>query len=318
MKAIVTGGCGFIASHAVDRLVAEGHEVSVIDNMSTGFVENIAGHIQSKKVVLQKFDLGDLKKTCKALKSADAVFHLAANADVRRGLEDNFRDIDRNLIVTYNVLEAMRKNDVKKIVFSSTAATYGEPDVFPTPESYHPRQTSFYGASKLACEGLIEAFCEAYGMQAWMFRFVSIQGERHPHGVTYDFVKKLRSNSKELEILGDGTARKSYLYIGDCVDGFFLGFAKADARVNLFNLGHEEYVNVRKVADIITDEMGLKDVGYKFTGGERGWVGDSPLVHLDTSRIRALGWKPKVSIEETVRRTVRWLMANPYVYGRRG
>ncbi len=316
MKSIVTGGCGFIASHVVDRLVGQGHDVTVIDNMSTGFRENIAGHLDSGKVSLEKFDLGDLKKTVKALKGADTVFHLAANADVRRGLEDNFRDIDRNLIVTYNVLEAMRRNDVKRIVFSSTAATYGEPDVFPTPESYHPRQTSFYGASKLACEGLIEAFCEAYGMQAWTYRFVSVQGERHPHGVTYDFVKKLSQDPRELEILGDGTARKSYLYIGDCVDGFFLGFGKADARVNLFNLGHEEYVNVRKVADTIVDEMGLKDVRYRFTGGERGWIGDSPLVHLDTSRMRALGWKPKVSIEETVRRTVRWLLANPYVYGR--
>lgn len=316
MKAIVTGGCGFIASHVVDRLVGEGHEVQAIDNMATGFRENLAGHIQSGKVKLHEFDLGDLKKTAKTLKGADAVFHLAANADVRHGLEDNFRDIDRNLIVTYNVLESMRRNDVKKILFSSTAAAYGEPDVFPTPETYHPRQTSFYGASKLACEGLIEAFCEAYGMQAWVYRFVSIQGERHPHGVTYDFVKKLKADPRELEILGDGTARKSYLYIGDCVDGFFLGFGEAKARVNLFNLGHTEYVNVRAVADAITDEMGFKGVKYRFTGGARGWVGDSPLVHLDTSRMQALGWRPKVSIEETVRRTVRWLLANPYVYER--
>jgi UDP-glucose 4-epimerase len=284
--------------------------------MSTGFRENICHHLESKSIKLLEFDLGNLKKTEKALKGADAVFHLAANADVRHGLEDSFRDIDRNLIVTYNILEAMRKSDVKKILFSSTAATYGEPDVFPTPETYHPRQTSFYGASKIACEGLIEAFSEAYGMQAWMYRFVSIQGERHPHGVTYDFVKKLKANPKQLEILGDGTARKSYLHVEDCVDGFFLGFGKATGRTNLFNLGHEEYVNVKKMADIVTSEMGLKEVKYNFTGGERGWVGDSPLVHLDTGRMRALGWKPKISIEETVRRTVRWLLANPYVYKR--
>jgi UDP-glucose 4-epimerase len=316
MKAIVTGGCGFIASHVVDRLVREGHEVTVIDNLSTGYLENVQHHLDAKTIKLLQFDLGDKKKTEKALKNADTVFHLAANADVRHGLEDTFRDIDRNLIVTYNILEAMRKNDVKKLLFSSTAATYGEPDKFPTPESYHPRQTSFYGASKIGCEALIEAFSEAYGMQAWMYRFVSIQGERHPHGVTYDFVKKLNHNPKELEILGDGTARKSYMYIGDCIDGFFLGYKKAAGKVNLFNLGHEEYVNVKKVADIITDEMGLKGVKYNFSGGERGWVGDSPLVHLDTGRIRALGWKPKVSIEETIRRTVRWLQVNPYVYKR--
>ncbi|MDO9537825.1 MAG: GDP-mannose 4,6-dehydratase, partial [Thermoplasmata archaeon] len=190
------------------------------------------------------------------------------------------------------------------------------PNVFPTPETYHPGQTSFYGASKIACEGFIEAFCEAYGMQAWMYRFVSIQGERHPHGVTYDFVKKLKQNPKELEILGDGTARKSYLYIGDCVAGFFMGFEKASAKTNLFNLGHEEFIDVKSVANIITDEMGLKDVEYKFTGGQRGWIGDSPLVHLDTGKIRALGWKPTVNIEETIRRTVRWLLENPYVYKR--
>ena len=316
MKAIVTGGCGFIASHVVDRLVSQGHDVTIIDNLSTGFRENIQHHLDTKTVKLQELDLRDLDKVEKILKGADTVFHLAANADVRHGLEDTFRDIDRNLIVTYNILEAMRKNDVKRILFSSTAAIYGEPDLFPTPETYHPRQTSFYGASKIACEGLIEAFSEAYGMQAWMYRFVSVQGERHPHGVTYDFVKKLKENPKELEILGDGTARKSYLYIGDCVDGFFLGFEKGTGRTNIFNLGHEEYVNVKKVASIITDEIGLKDVEFKFTGGERGWVGDSPLVHLDTGRIRALGWKPKVSIEETIRRTVRWLLKNPYVYKR--
>ena len=153
-------------------------------------------------------------------------------------------------------------------------------------------------------------------MPAWMHRFVSIHGERHPHGVTYDFGKKLKADPRKLEILGDGTATKSYLYVGDCVDGFFLGFGKASAKVNLFNIGHTEFVNVRNVADIITDEMGLKNVKYNFTGGERGWIGDSPLVHLDTARIQKLGWKPKVSIEETVRRTVRWLLENPYVYKR--
>ncbi|MDD4308491.1 MAG: NAD-dependent epimerase/dehydratase family protein, partial [Thermoplasmata archaeon] len=316
MKAIVTGGCGFIASHVVDRLVSHGHDVTVIDNMSTGFRENLKHHLDSKKIRLIEFDLSDLKKLEKAIDGADAVFHLAANADVRHGLEDNFRDIERNLITTYNVLEAMRKNDVRKILFSSTAATYGEPDVFPTPETYHPRQTSFYGASKIACEGLIESFSEAYGMQAWMYRFVSIQGERHPHGVTYDFVRKLNANPKELEILGDGTARKSYLYVEDCVDGFFAGFEKSGSKVNLFNLGHQEHIAVKNVADIICDEMGLGNVRYTFTGGERGWIGDSPLVHLGSGRMRALGWYPKVSIEETVRRTVRWLVANPYVYSR--
>jgi len=314
MKAVVTGGCGFIGSHVVDRLVGQGHEVKVIDNLSTGYLENLQGHLDSGNVELLKFDLGELENTRKALEGADAVFHLAANADVRHGLEDNFRDIDRNIIVTYNVLESMRLNDIKQIIFSSTAAAYGEPDSFPTPEGYHPRQTSFYGASKISCEAFIEAFTEAYGLKSWMFRFVSIQGERHPHGVTYDFVKKLKANPTQLEILGNGTAKKSYCYIGDCVDGFFTGYEKAPGKADLFNIGHTEFIDVKSVANIITDEMGLDNVEYNFTGGERGWVGDSPLVHLDVSKLMALGWAPRVSIEETIRRTVRWLLANPYVY----
>jgi UDP-glucose 4-epimerase len=316
MKTIVTGGCGFIASHVVDRLVGQGHEVKVIDNMSTGFLQNVQHHLDNETIGLLRFDLGDFERTKKALEGADAVFHLAANADIRRGLEDTFRDIDRNLLVTYNVLESMRLNDVPRLLFSSTAATYGEPDMFPTPESYHPRQTSFYGASKLACEALIEAFCEAYDIQSWMYRFVSIVGERHPHGVTYDFVAKLKLDPTRLEILGDGTQRKSYLHIQDCINGFFLGFEKAHAKTNLLNIGHTEYVDVKTVADIVTSELGLENVRHNFTGGERGWVGDSPFVHLDVSKLQSLGWQPKLSIEEAIRRTVRWLVENPYVYQR--
>ena len=314
MKATVTGGCGFIASHVVDRLVSQGHEVSVIDNMTSGYIENIQHHLDNDAIQFHQFDLGNFEKTKETLRGADAIFHLAANADVRHGLEDTFRDINRNILVTHNILESMRLNDIKQIIFSSTAATYGEPDVFPTPETYHPKQTSFYGASKIACEGFIEAFTEAYGFKSWMFRFVSIQGERHPHGVTYDFVKKLKANPKELEILGDGTARKSYCYIGDCVDGFFTGYEKSPGKSELFNIGQTEFIDVKSVADTITNEMGLADVEYKFTGGQRGWVGDSPLVHLDVSRLMSLGWHPKINIEQTIRRTVRWLLENPYVY----
>ncbi|MCK4756900.1 MAG: NAD-dependent epimerase/dehydratase family protein [Thermoplasmata archaeon] len=314
MKYIVTGGCGFIGSHIVDRLMSQGHNVTVVDNMSTGFPEYVSQHNGNPNFKLEKFDLKDLPRVKEAFSGQDAVFHLAANADVRGGLDDNFRDLERNVLVTHNVLEAMRANDISKILFSSTAAIYGEPDVFPTPETYHPSQTSFYGASKISCEAFIESFCEAYGFQAWMFRFVSIQGERHPHGVTYDFVKKLKANPREMEIIGDGTSRKSYCHVDDCVEGFFTAFEKASGKVNLFNIGNTEHVEVKKLASYVTDEMGLEDVEYKFTGGTRGWVGDSPLVQLDIGKLRALGWEPKISIEETVRRTVRWLLANPYVY----
>ncbi|MCK5039241.1 MAG: NAD-dependent epimerase/dehydratase family protein [Thermoplasmata archaeon] len=314
MKYIVTGGAGFIGSHIVDRLLSQGHEVTVIDNMTTGFPEYVSHHDSNPNFKLEKFDLKDLERTKQVFQGQEAVFHLAANADVRGGLDDNFRDLERNVLVTHNVLEAMRINDISKILFSSTAAVYGEPDVFPTPETYHPRQTSFYGASKLSCEGFIESFCEAYGFQTWMFRFVSIQGERHPHGVTYDFVKKLKADPSQMEIIGDGTSRKSYCHVDDCVDGFILAFEKAKGQVNLYNIGNSENVEVTTLAGYVTDEMGLENVKFNYTGGTRGWVGDSPLVQLDISKLQALGWEPKNNIEQTVRRTVRWLLANPYVY----
>lgn len=315
MKYTVTGGAGFIGSHIVDRLLADGHEVTVIDNFSTGFSQYLAHHEGNPNFGLEKFDLKDLERTRKTFEGQDAIFHLAANADVRGGLEDNFRDLERNVLVTHNVLEAMRACDVPHVLFSSTAAVYGEPDIFPTPETYHPRQTSFYGASKISCEAFIESFCEAYGFRAWMFRFVSIQGERHPHGVTYDFVRKLKENPRRLEIIGDGTSKKSYCHVDDCVDGFLMAYEKARDRVNLFNIGNTEFVDVTTLASYVVDEMGLDAVEFDYTGGARGWVGDSPLVQLDISRLRALGWEPKNSVEQTVRRTVRWLLENPYVYG---
>lgn len=310
MKAVVTGGCGFIGGHVVDRLLKEGWAVDVIDNHSTSRKIHYVHNLENPNYRLHEFDLSDLERTKEVIAGADTIFHLAANADIRHGLEDTFRDLDRNVLTTYNVLEAMRINNVKKIVFSSTAASYGEPDVFPTPETYVPTQTSFYGASKLASEAFIEAFCEAYDMQSWIFRFVSVVGDRHPHGVTYDFVKKLLDNPNELEILGDGNQKKSYMHINDCMDGVFLAIEKMDGKVNRFNIGNDKYIDVKTVANIITDEMGLSNVEYKFTGGERGWIGDSPFVFLSLDRIKALGWSPKITVEEAIRSTARWLLEN--------
>ena len=204
----------------------------------------------------------------------------------------------------------MRLNDIKEIAFSSSAAVYGEPQTFPTPETEELIQTSFYGASKLACEALIQAFCEAFGFRGWIFRFVSVVGERHPHGVTYDFYYKLKADPTKLEIIGDGTQRKSFIHVGDCVDGIMTAYQKAKEKVNIFNLGLEEYVDVKTLAGYVTDELGLKDVKYEYTGGSRGWVGDSPLVLLSIEKMKALGWYPKASIEEGVRRTIRWLREN--------
>ena len=310
MKTIVTGGAGFIGSHVVDRLLAKGNYVKVIDNLSTSTDKYIRHHSNNDQFEFVKLDILDREKLIQEFAGFDLVFHLAANADIRRGLQDTWRDIEQNTISTYNVLEAMRANDITDILFSSSAAVYGEPDVFPTPENCELIQTSFYGASKLACEALLQAYCEGFGFKCWIFRFVSVVGERHPHGVTFDFYHKLKADPTTLEILGDGTQRKSYMYIEDCIDGIMLAYEKGKEKVNIFNLGWESYINVKTVADIITDELGLKNVKYEYTGGERGWVGDSPLVHLSVEKLKGLGWQPKVSCEEGIRKTVRWLREN--------
>ncbi|MBU3897275.1 MAG: NAD-dependent epimerase/dehydratase family protein [Nanoarchaeota archaeon] len=311
MKCIVTGGAGFIGSHLVDRLLLdETNSVIVVDNFSTGSLKNIQHNIENSRMIIKNNDLGDLKKTIDVFRGAAVVFHLAANADVRYGLNDNFRDIDRNLITTYNVLEAMRINNISKIIFISSAAIYGEPDVFPTPESYHPKQTSFYGASKIAAEALIEAFCEAYGMQAWIYRLVSIQGDRYSHGVTFDFFNKLKQSPHSLEILGNGTARKSFIHVNDCIEAIMTGYLKSSEKINIFNVGHDESISVTDIANMIVDELELKDVKYTYSNNSRGWIGDSPLVLLDTGRIKLLGWSPSISIAETIKSTVRWLENN--------
>jgi UDP-glucose 4-epimerase len=316
-KALVTGGCGFIGSHLVDRLLAAKTEVVNVDNMTTGIARFVEHHKGNPSFSNHEFDLKDLKRLTGAMKGGESVFHFAANADIRRGLEDTYRDLERNVLTTYNVLEAMRLNDVKDIVFASSAAVYGDQVKFPTPEDAPKVQTSFYGSSKLSSEAFIEAFCEAYGMRACMFRFVSVVGERHPHGVTFDFVKKLLANPKELQIFGNGKQRKSFLYIGDCVDGFMHAHDHAKGKVNVFNIGNLDTIEVTRLADIVVEEMGLKGVRYNYTGGDRGWVGDAPVVHLSIDRLMALGWKPKVSVEEGIRRTVRWLLANRWIYEQR-
>jgi UDP-glucose 4-epimerase len=316
-RALVTGGCGFIGSHLVDRLLAAGTEVVNVDNMTTGIARFVEQHDGNPSFINKMFDLKDLKRLVTAMNGCDSVFHFAANADIRRGLEDTYRDLERNVITTYNVLEAMRLNDVKDVVFASSAAVYGDQVKFPTSEDAPKVQTSFYGASKLSSETFIEAFCEAYGMRACIFRFVSVVGERHPHGVTYDFVKKLMANPNELEIFGNGRQRKSFLYIGDCVDGFLHAHAHAKGKVSIFNIGNTDTIEVTRVADIVVEEMGLREVRYKYTGGDRGWIGDAPVVHLSIERLMALGWRPNVSVEEGIRRTVRWLLANKWIYDQR-
>ena len=317
MLDLVTGGAGFIGSHIVDRLVQDGVEVTVYDNFSTGREEFLSQHAGNRNVKVVHADVLDNQVLTKEMARCDFVFHLQANADVRGGIRQTRADLEQNTIATWNVLEAMRINEIKRISFASSATVYGEPDVFPTPETYAPLQTSLYGASKLASEAMIQAYSEYFGITCYIFRFVSWIGERYTHGVIFDFVNKLAADNQLLEILGDGKQRKSYLDVIDGANGIFHAIRCAEERKNIFNLGHDEFMDVLQLTDIVVDELGLKGVRYRTTGGERGWVGDSPLVHLDTTKLKALGWQPQISIEQGVRTTVRYLRTHPRLLKRR-
>lgn len=313
MTALVTGGAGFIGSHLVDELVRQGQDVIVYDNFSTGFKRHLDPVLKTGGVTVIEGDILDLATLKSALEDVSTVFHLAANADVRGGIHNTTVDVEQNILGAHNVLEAMRTRSVKEIVFTSSAAVYGEPDRFPTPEDQLLIQTSLYGASKLAAEAMIQAYSEYFGISSWCFRFVSWIGERYSHGVVRDFVQKLMRNSKELEILGDGEQRKSYLHVADGIRGIFSAMKNLKGRKNVLNLGHVEFMNVKDLANLVCEEMGLRNVAYRFTGGPRGWLGDSPFVLLDISKIQATGFQPQISIEEGVRRTVRYLLENQWL-----
>ena len=311
MKAFVTGGAGFIGSNLVDRLLSRGHDVVVYDNLSTGHLSFLDGASKNPKFRFIKGDVLDQGILTEAMAGRDFVFHLAANADVRFGLDQPRRDLEQNTIATSNVLEAMRANKVMQIAFSSTGSIYGEAQVIPTPENAPlPIQTSLYGASKMACEGLISAYCEGYGMRGWIFRFVSILGERYTHGHVFDFAQRLSVEPTKLHILGNGRQKKSYLYIQDCLDAIECALENGKDKVNLFNLGTEEYCETNDSAGWICEELKVTPER-TYAGGERGWVGDNPFIFLDVKKIRALGWKPKLTIKDAVVATVRYLTANP-------
>ena len=317
MKILVTGAAGFIGSNLTDRLLADGHEVTGFDNFSTGRREFLSGAQAAPRFRLERGDLLDSEALSRAMDGAELVFHMAANADVRFGTQHPRRDLEQNTIGTANVLEAMRVCGVARIAFPSTGSVYGEPAIFPTPEDApFPIQTSLYAASKLAAEALIEAYAEGFGMQGYIFRFVSILGERYTHGHILDFYQQLREHSEHLDVLGDGKQRKSYLYVQDCVDAMLLAVAGARARLSIFNLGTDEYCSVNDSIGWISERLGCSP-RLQYAGGERGWVGDSPFIFLDCSRIRALGWRPKLSIREAVGRTVDYLQDNLWICERR-
>lgn len=317
MKCFVTGGAGFIGSSLSDRLLARGDTVVAYDNFSTGVEEFVQRARSFERFSVVRGDVLDGKALGDAMKGVDVVFHLAANADVRFGTDTPRRDLEQNTIATHNVLEAMRLNGVQKIVFSSTGSVYGETTVIPTPEGApFPIQTSLYGASKLAGESLIQAYCEGFGFQSWIFRFVSILGERYTHGHVFDFYKNLLRNPAELKILGDGYQRKSYLYIQDCIDAIFVSLEKAQEKVNVLNLGTDEYCEVRQSVGWISEALGLSPK-LVFTGGKRGWIGDNPFIFLDCAKVRRLGWGPKLSIRDGILRTLQFLKENQWVLERR-
>ena len=315
-RVCITGGGGFIGSSLADRLAAREVEVVVLDDFRTGRREFLADALSGSRVRLVEGDVLDQSAVEDATRDCDWVFHLQANADVRRGLEHPRRDLEQNTIATSNVLEAMRLNGVKRIAFSSTGSVYGEPEVFPTPEDApFPVQTSLYAASKLAGEGLIEAYAAGYGFTGLIFRFVSILGERYTHGHVFDFFCALKRDPARLHVLGDGRQEKSYLYIQDCLDAILTaaGHHREEPGAHVYNLGADETIVVDDSVAIITEQLGLSPE-IEHAGGRRGWTGDSPLIHLDTTRIRSLGWQPRLTIRESVVRTVQWLGESEYAW----
>ena len=304
---VVTGGAGFIGSHLVDTLVAQGNEVLVVDSLCAGRIETISRHIDDHKVRFVQADLlGDGWQ--EHIEGADRLFHLAADPDVRQSAISPDPAMQNNIMATYRVLEAMRRYEVPELVFTSTSTVYGDATVIPTPEDYAPLlPISVYGASKLACEALISSYCYSFGMKAWIYRFANIVGERSGHGVITDFIRKLKENPNELEILGDGKQAKSYLEVHECVAAMLFAL-RTKGTVNIFNIGSEDWIDVKSIAEIVAEEMHLPDVRFRFTGGERGWVGDVPRMQLSLERIKGKRWKPELGSRESVRLAARDLV----------
>ena len=314
MKYFITGGAGFVGSSMVDKLLSLGHEVVAYDNGSTG-VERFLEHAKTNpSFTLVWGDILDLTKLANAMCGCDFVFHFAANADIRDNLSHPDFVFEQNARGTFCVLEAMRMNNITRIAFSSTGSVYGEPTIFPTPEDApFPIQTSLYAASKVYGESMIASYCEGYGFTGYIFRFVSLLGERYPHGHVFDFVRKLKNNPNNLQILGNGSQKKSYLYIDDCLEAILTAIDRPSEKASIYNLGTDEYCEVKDSAGWIAARMGIQP-DFTFTGGERGWVGDSPFIYLDTQKIRSIGWRPKLTIQQSVERTVDYLLANPWLF----
>jgi UDP-glucose 4-epimerase len=313
VRYFVTGCAGFIGSTLTERLLADGHTVVGYDSFSTGQRRFLAAALTSADFRLIRGDVLDSATLTESMKGSEFVFHLAANADVRFGTEHPRKDLEQNTIATHSVLEAMQQNSINKIAFSSSGSVYGESSTLPTPEDApFPIQTSLYGASKSAGEGLIAAYCAGFGFQSYIFRFVSILGERYTHGHIFDFYRQLEHDSSRLRVLGNGRQRKSYLYVHDCIDAMLLAIERSNDRVNIFNLGTDTYCEVNDSIGWICEALGVTPK-VEYCGGDRGWAGDNPFLFLDTKKVRALGWRPKLTIRQGVVKTLEYLRTNPGV-----
>jgi UDP-glucose 4-epimerase len=309
VRVFVTGGAGFIGSNLAERLLAEGHAVTAFDDLSMGRRENLVDCFKSSGFRLIVADLLDLPTVEEAVAGHDVVFHLAANSDIGEGRRKTDIDLQQGTLATYHVLEAMRRTGVHQIVFSSSSVVYGEAKVVPTPEDYGPLfPISLYGASKLACEGLISAFCHNYNLQGWIFRFANICGRHGTHGAIVDFIRKLQQDSRHLEILGDGKQAKPNLHVTECVGGILYGWRMAGEQLNCFNLGCEGATSAEHIARLLLETMGRHDVDLFFTGGERGWPGDVPQVRLDCTKLKRLGWQATLTSDEAVKRATEELV----------
>lgn len=305
MRSVITGGAGFIGSHLVDRLVAQGDEVVVIDALLAGDLRFISRQIDTGAIRFVRANLLDpgWQDVCKG---ADRIWHVAADPDVRESAVKPDAQLNNTIIATHRVLEAVRIHAIPEIIFTSTSTVYGEASIIPTPELYSPMEpVSVYGAAKLACEALISAYCHSFGITGYIFRFANIIGSRSGHGVITDFIRKLRQNQKELEILGDGKQTKSYLEVSACIDAISYVIENAREEVNIYNIGSEDWIDVTTIADIIVEEAGLSNVQFRYTGGERGWVGDVPRMQLSIDKLKKLGYTPAIGSHESVRSAVR-------------
>lgn len=309
-KMFITGGAGFIGSNLVDKLLSEGHKVTVYDNLKTGKLKNLNQALTNKNCSFIRGDMLNATKLEKSIKNHDFVFHLAANADVRGGIKNTMTDLQQGIVATHNLLEAIRKNGIQKLMYASSAVVYGEPTKFPTPENYCPQQTSLYGASKYACEGLIQAYSNYYNVTSYIFRFVSAIGLRYPHGLIIDTLNKLKVSREHLDILGDGNQKKSYIDVQDLINAFLIGVRNSNVnnKINIYNVGGGNLLTVKEVIHIILKELKIKNIKYVFSGGKRGWPGDSPVVLLDTKKLQRLGWRQKISTPSSIRTTINYLL----------